>query len=133
MRKSNPDPFYAWLNHEGIRALVHDAGRLEPGERLVLIKGLVPGLVEALGIDEFDNFMAELRAKARRFEEARANPGSGHDARQSPGESLGGPTPDGHQHLDGHRNSHRPGGRDAERREEADAWREGERRDGEAE
>lgn len=120
--KHNPDPFYSWLDHEGIREMMHRAAALEPGERLVLIKGLVPGLVDALGIDEFERFVDEVRTKGRRFDEARAHPGSGHDLRRTPGEALGGPTPEGHRHLEGHRDSHRPGGRDAERREEAKAW-----------
>lgn len=122
MTKHNPDPFYAWLDHAEIREIVHRARRLSPGERLVLVKGLVPGLVDALGIESFEAFLDEIRTKARRYEEATTHPGSGHDARETPGESLGGPTPEGHEHLDGHRDSHRPGGRDAERRREAEAW-----------
>lgn len=122
MAERNSDPFYAWLDHDRIRDLVHRAGDLTAGERLVLIKGLVPGLVNALGIAEFEAFLDEIGTKARRFEEARTHPGSGHDARRTPGEALGGPTPEGHEHFDGHRDSHRPGGRDAERRRETDAW-----------
>lgn len=122
MPKTNPDPFYAWLDHERIRELVLKAAELTPGERLVLIKGLVPGLVEAMGESEFEVFLDEVRIKARRFDEARTHPGQGSGTRQTPGEALGGPTPEGHAHLGGHRDPHRPGGREAERHQEAEAW-----------
>jgi hypothetical protein len=118
----NPDPFYAWLDYAGIRELVHSALELSPGERLVLIKGLVPGLVEAMGLGDFERFVEEVRTKAWRFEEARTHPGEGSGMRKTPGEALGGPTPEGHAHLAGSRNPRRPGGRDAERRLEAEAW-----------
>ena len=67
-------PFYAWLDHAAIRALVHAALDLSAGERLVLIKGLVPGLIDAIGDAAFESFLDEMRVKARR---ARATVGSG--------------------------------------------------------
>lgn len=115
-------PFYRWLDHERIRALLHEVGALRPGERLVLLKGLVPGLVEALGADEAESFLSELSTKARRYEEARTHAGEGRLHRETPGEQLGGPTPEGHRHLAETRNPDRPGGRAAERELEAAVW-----------
>ncbi|HEX7048979.1 MAG TPA: hypothetical protein VF188_02105 [Longimicrobiales bacterium] len=122
MIRTNRDPFYAWLDNERIREIIHRAGALTPGERLVLVKGLVPGLVDALGVAGFEDFLAEVRVKARRFGEARAHPGMGYGTRRTPGEALGGPTPEGHLHWNGARDPHRPGGRAAERIEEARRW-----------
>jgi len=122
MTMSNQDSFYAWLDHEGIRNLVHRSNELTPGERMVLIKGLVPGLVNEIGADEFEEFAGEILTKARRFEEAQNNPGQGSGTREVPGERLGGPTPEGQVRLSGHREPNRPGGRAEERRFETDAW-----------
>ena len=120
--KTNEDPFDAWVDHEEIRELVHRANDLTPGERLILLKGLVPGLIDALGPVGFDEFLDELSTKAWRYEDARNHRGSGYGTRQVPGEPLGGPTPEGHLHLDEHRDPRRPGGRDAERARETDLW-----------
>lgn len=124
MEKQNPDPFYAWLDHEEIRELVNRAGEMTAGERLVLVKGLIPGLVEEIGLEQFDDFVEEIRTKARRFEEARTHRGERNEEKRTPGERLGGPTPDGHLHFNGVRDPHREGGRDAERRAEARVWEE---------
>lgn len=115
-------PFYEWLEHDVIRDLVHRAQALTPGERLVLMKGLVPGLVSEMGLDSAVSFLDELAAKARRFEEAQSHPGEGRRLRHVPGETLGGPTPSGHRHLAEPRNPDRPGGRDAEREWEHRLW-----------
>jgi len=115
-------PFYQWLDHERIRALIHDVLDLRPGERLVLLKGLVPGLVETLGADEAESFLSELATKVRRYEEARTHPGEGRLHRETPGEQLGGPTPEGHRHVAETRNPDGPGGRAAEREWEAAVW-----------
>ena len=119
---TNPSPFYAWLDHAAVRELVERAQALTPGERLVLVKGLVPGLVEAMGLPAFEEFVDEIRTKSRRFEEARTHPGEGHASRQTPGERVGGPTPEGHVHLDEFRDPYRQGGRAAEREIEAARW-----------
>lgn len=119
----NSSPFYEWLHHDAIRELVHRALALTPGERLVLLKGLVPGLVESLGASEFGAFLEELGTKARRYEEARTHPGEGREMRRTPGEPVGGPTPSGHRHGGEPRNPDRPGGRAAERALEAELWR----------
>lgn len=115
-------PFYEWLDHAGIRAVLQRALALTPGERIVLIKALIPGLVEEMERHALLEFIDELRAKATRYEDARANPGTGHASRRVPGERLGGPTPWGHAHLPGHRDADRPGGRTVERRMEAERW-----------
>ncbi|MEO5818368.1 MAG: hypothetical protein ABIT20_24065 [Gemmatimonadaceae bacterium] len=120
--ESTTSPFYQWLDHERIRAVLREVGALRPGERLVLMKGLVPGLVEALGADEAESFLSELATKARRYEEARTHPGEGRLHRETPGEQMGGPTPEGHRHLAETRNPDRQGGREAERAWEAGVW-----------
>ena len=115
-------PFYQWLDHERIRALLRDVLDLRVGERLVLLKGLVPGLVESLGADEAESFLSELATKVRRYEEARTHPGEGRLDRETPGEQLGGPTPGGYRHVAETRNPDGPGGRAAEREREAAVW-----------
>jgi hypothetical protein len=92
-------PFYEWLDNAAIQELVHRIYQLSAGERLVLIKGLVPGLVNAMGVAEFDAFLSEISTKARRFQEAVDHPGEGRAVRMTPGEELGGPVPAGHDHL----------------------------------
>lgn len=129
MMQNSRDPFYEWLDHEGIRELVHQANDLKPGERLVLMKGLVPGLVDALGPSGFDEFLDELRTKGDRYQEARTHPGEGSEERRTPGEALGGPTPEGHVHLDEARDVNRSGGPVAERARETDVWDERTRRE----
>ena len=60
-------PFYAWLDHESIRTLVRSALTLPAGERLVLIKGLIPGLVDDIGLAVLEAYLDEIRVKARRY------------------------------------------------------------------
>lgn len=115
-------PFYQWLDHSRIRTLVHEVNALHPGERLVLLKGIIPALVTAFGADETEAFLRELATKAQRYDEALQHPGEGRLQRETPGEALGGPTPNGHRHLGGTRDPDRPGGRAAEREEEAAVW-----------
>ena len=115
-------PFYAWLDHAAIRELVHGALALPVGERMVLIKGLIPGLVDDAGHREVDEFLDELRTKARRYAEAVAHPGEGGATRLTEGEPLGGPVPEGEAHLEGTRDPRRPGGRALERQWEAALW-----------
>ena len=119
-------PFYAWLDRPMIRNLVRGARALAPGERLVLIKGLIPGLVEDMGDEAVRAFLGELATKSQRFAEAVANPGQGGATRHTPSERLGGPVPgrEAHRHLTGTRNPRRPGGRVLERQWESAAWEE---------
>lgn len=120
-------PFYAWLDHAAIRELIHGALALSAGERLVLIKGLVPGLVDEIGETSLESFLDEVRVKARRYAEAVAHPGEGGATRLIPSEPLGGSTMNGEAHLPGTRNPRRPGGRALERQWEAEFWNEIER------
>lgn len=124
LKHPNISPFYEWLDHDEIRELVHRTLNIPPGERLVLLKALVPGLVEAVGVDELEEFLDELAMKARRYDEARSHPGEGRQERRTPGEPIGGVTPGGHVHLAEARNPDRPGGRYAERELERELWRE---------
>lgn len=116
-------PFYEWLDSATIRELVHRCLELSAGERLVLIKGLVPGLVEAMGLAEFDVFLTEIAVKAHRFQEAVDHPGEGRAFRVTPGEELGGPKPAGHDHLPTAREPDQRGAREAERAREAELWK----------
>lgn len=123
---SRKSPFYSWLDRPTIRNLVREARALSPGERLVLIKGLIPGLVEDMGVASVRAFLEELDTKAERYAEAVANPGRGGATRLTPSERLGGPVPGrrAHFHLEGRRDPRRPGGRALEREWESAAWAE---------
>jgi hypothetical protein len=120
-------PFYAWIDYTAIRELVRGALDLSAGERLVLIKGLVPSLVDDIGEAAFGDFLDEVRIKAQRYAEAVAHPGEGGAARCTASEPLGGPVSHGEAHLPGTRDPRRPGGRALERQWEADFWNEIER------
>jgi hypothetical protein len=115
-------PFYEWLDNAAIRELVHRIQELSAGEQLVLIKGLIPGLVSAMGLGEFDAFLSEITIKARRFQEAVDHPGEGREFRVTPGEEIGGPTPSGHLHLPTARDPNQRGAREAERVIERELW-----------
>ena len=115
-------PFYEWLNNAAIRDLVVQSRELAPGEILVLIKGLVPGLVAAIGAARFHAFLAEIAVKGHRFQEAVDHPGEGRRTRTTPGELIGGPTPEGHEHLAIARNPDHRGAREAERDIEGKLW-----------
>lgn len=88
----------------------------------MLIKALIPGLVNQVGAAALDSFLVELGIKVHRYAEAIAHPGEGGATRRNPSEPLGGPTPEGEMHLRGTRDPRRPGGRALERQWEADLW-----------
>lgn len=117
-------PFYAWIDHATIRDLVRGALGLSAGERLVLIKGLIPSLVDDVGEAALDRFFDEMHVKAQRYAEAIAHPGEGGAARNTASEPLGGPVEHGEARLPGTRDPRRPGGRALERQWEADFWNE---------
>ncbi|MEO7218065.1 MAG: hypothetical protein ABI026_07715 [Gemmatimonadaceae bacterium] len=115
-------PFYDWLDNARIRELVRMSLDVSPGERLVLIKGLVPGLVEAMGLTKFEEFLSEVAVKAHRYQEAADHPGKGRTFRAVAGEKLGGPIPGGHDHIPVPRNPSMRGAREAERIIEGELW-----------
>ncbi len=117
-------PFYEWLDHATIRDVVHRALALPVGERLILLKGLIPTLVDELGEVAVEQFLDDLATKAHRYREALTHPGQGGATRETRGETLGGPTPEGEVHVDVARDSRRPGGRALERQAEAKLWAE---------
>lgn len=128
-RPDNPDrvdarrsPFYAWLDSDAIRELARRAIALPAGERVVLIKALIPSLVADMGVEAAEAFFDELRTKATRYAEALGEPGVGGASRSTPGELLGGPVPGGEVHTGEARNPRRPGGRALEREWEALLW-----------
>ena len=115
-------PSYEWLGNATVLDVVHHIQELSVGERLVLIKGLVPGLVNAMGPGGFEAYLAEVALKAHRFQEAVDHPGQGRKFRVMRGEELGGPTPEGHDHLPIAREPDHRGAREAERVREAELW-----------
>ena len=76
----------AWMNHPAIRALVDQAGTLALEERITLVKGLVPGIADALSEEEYEQFVTFIRLKGERYLEAKSHPGEGRADRQVPGE-----------------------------------------------
>jgi hypothetical protein len=117
-------PFYAWLDNQRIRELLAGASELPLGERFVLMKALIPGLVADAGLTAVEQLTVELLIKAQRYAEAQAHPGQGGATREIPGEVIGGPTPSGEELIGGPRDPRRPGGRHEEREWERAAWSE---------
>lgn len=74
------------LNHPVIRDLVQRANALSLGDRVTLLKGLVPGIVKELTPPEFEGLIVELRLKGERVYDALAHPGEGRKARNVLGE-----------------------------------------------
>jgi hypothetical protein len=74
------------MNHPVLRKLVDDANRLSLAERITLVKGLVPGIADQLSEREFEGFIADIRLKGERFQEAKMHPGEGRETRVTPGE-----------------------------------------------
>ena len=75
-----------WMNHPVIRALVDQAATLALEERITLVKGLIPGIADALSEEEYEQFVTFIRLKGERFLEAKAHPGEGRAERHIPGE-----------------------------------------------
>lgn len=75
-----------WMNHPVIRRLVDQASALALEERITLVKGLIPGIADALSEDEYEQFVTFIRLKGARFLEAKAHPGEGRAGRQIPGD-----------------------------------------------
>lgn len=75
-----------WMNHPAIRALVDQANLLTLEERITLVKGLVPGIANALSEEEYEQFVTFIRLKGERYLEAKSHPGEGRAGRHVPGE-----------------------------------------------
>ena len=75
-----------WMDHPEIRRLVERANSLTLAERITVVKGLIPGLAEALTSRQFQGFVADIQAKGERFHEAKTHPGQGRATRTTPGE-----------------------------------------------
>jgi hypothetical protein len=75
-----------WMNHPVIRSLIDQATRLALEERITLVKGLIPGIADALSEEEYEQFVTFIRLKGERFQEAKSHPGEGRSERQVPGE-----------------------------------------------
>ncbi len=75
-----------WMNHPVLRALIDKAATLALEERVTLVKGLIPGIVDALTEEEYEQFVTFIRLKGERYLEAKAHPGEGRAERQVPGE-----------------------------------------------
>jgi hypothetical protein len=78
----------AWMNHPVLRRLVDEAKSLSVLERITLVKGLVPGIADALTEEEYETFVTYVRLKGERFQEAKAHPGEGRAGRHTPGERV---------------------------------------------
>jgi hypothetical protein len=75
-----------WMDHPAIRALIDRAGELTVEERITVVKGLVPGIADALSEEEYEKFVRFIRLKGERYLEAKAHPGEGRAERHTPGE-----------------------------------------------
>jgi hypothetical protein len=75
-----------WMNHPVIRALVDQAATLALEERITLVKGLIPGIADALSEEEYEQFVTFIPLKGERYLEAKTHPGEGRAERQTPGE-----------------------------------------------
>ena len=79
-------PETAWMNHPAIRTLVDQANALALEERITLVKGLIPGIADALSEEEYEQFVTFIRLKGERYHEAKTHPGEGRAGRHTPGE-----------------------------------------------
>ena len=43
-----------WMNHPVLRSLIDQASSLAPEERITLVKGLIPGIADALSEEEYE-------------------------------------------------------------------------------
>ena len=75
-----------WMNHPVNRSLIDQAAALALEERITLVKGLIPGIVDAQSEEEYEQFVTFIRLKGERFLEAKTHPGEGRAERHIPGE-----------------------------------------------
>jgi hypothetical protein len=74
------------MNHPVLRSLIDQASSLAPEERITLVKGLIPGIADALSDEEYEQFATFIRLKGERYLEAKSHPGEGRAERHTPGE-----------------------------------------------
>jgi hypothetical protein len=74
------------LNHPAIRELVNAANAMPLGDRITLLKALIPEIAREMSPREFEAAMVELRLKGERFYDALSHPGQGRTARHVMGE-----------------------------------------------
>ncbi len=74
------------LNHPAIRELVNSANALPLGDRVTLLKALIPEVAREMSPREFEATMVDLRLKGERFYDALTHPGQGRDSRRVRGE-----------------------------------------------
>jgi hypothetical protein len=74
------------LNHPAIRDLVNAANALPLGDRVTLLKALIPEVAREMSPREFEATMVDLRLKGERYYDALTHPGQGRDSRHVMGE-----------------------------------------------
>jgi len=74
------------LNHPAIRQLVNAANALDLGDRITLMKALVPELAREMAPRDFAALVGELKLKGDRFYDALKHPGTGRKGRHVMGE-----------------------------------------------
>ena len=74
------------LHHAALRKLVEEANALPLVDRLVLLKGLIPGVAREMALREYEGLIVELRFKGERFYDAMLHPGQGRATRHVLGE-----------------------------------------------
>ncbi|MDF2775305.1 MAG: hypothetical protein K0S86_4805 [Geminicoccaceae bacterium] len=74
------------LNHPAIRQLVNAANDLPLGDRVTLLKALVPEIAREMTPRDFAAIIGELQLKGERFYDALTHPGTGRAERRVMGE-----------------------------------------------
>lgn len=74
------------LNHPAIRELVNAANDLPLGDRVTLMKALVPEIAREMTPRDFAAIIGELQLKGERFYDAVNHPGKGRADRHVMGE-----------------------------------------------
>jgi hypothetical protein len=74
------------LNHPAIRDLVNAANALPLGDRVTLLKALIPEVAREMSPREFEATMVDLRLKGERYYDALTHPGQGREFRHVMGE-----------------------------------------------
>lgn len=74
------------LDHPGIRQLVNAANAMSLGDRVTLLKALIPEVAREMAPREFEGLVVELRLKGERFYDALKHPGQGRQSRHVMGE-----------------------------------------------